>query len=128
LSNSSSKSGALSIGADHDLQRAVAVDAAKVKIALGGYVGDVCGNATLLAETPDNGGSGRVVDGHENHLGAVEVVGFEDTIDMCDLFLGDAESDLGVEARLGTDHDDAGVCVETVEDSTGSDLQGTVSC
>lgn len=113
---------ALAIRAHHDLQRAIAVHAPKVKVALGGHVGDVGGDAALLAELPDCGGGGGVVDCDEDHGGVVEVRGLEVAGDVLDLAFRHAESDFGVEACGGADDGYVGVGVEAVEDATRGDL------
>jgi len=43
------------------------VHAAKVEVALGGHVGNVGGNTSLVAQCVDNGGCGRVVNSGKNH-------------------------------------------------------------
>lgn len=97
--------------------------APKVKVALGGHVGDVGGDAALLAELPDLGGGGGVVDSDEDHGGVVEVRGLEVAGGVLDLAFRDAVEDLGVEARGGADDGYEGVGVEAVEDAAGRDLK-----
>lgn len=82
--------------------------AAKVKIAFRRDVGDVGGDPALLAELPDHGRGGRVVDGHEHHgEGCVgEVRGVEGPVDVGYLFLGDAVGYFGVETRVRAHHGD----------------------
>ena len=119
--------GPVAVCADHNLQRAVAVDAAKVKVALGGHVGDVCGDAALLAQLVDLRRGVRVVDGRQHHVDAVEVRGLELAVDMVDLALLDAVGDLFVEAVAGRHDGDVGVGIEDVDDASGRNLGFVVS-
>lgn len=99
------------------------MDAAKVEIALGGHVGNVGGDTTLLAQLPDDGRGVRVVDGHEDHAHAVvEVRGLKEAVDVGDLVLGHAVGDFRVQACGGADNCHLGVGIEAVEDAAGGDL------
>lgn len=99
----------LAVGAHHDLQRSVSVYAPKVKVALWWHVGNVGGDLPLLAQLPDCRRSRRVVNGDEDHLGAIEIARFEEPVGVCDLVLGFAELDFLVEAGGGAYDVDVGV-------------------
>ena len=58
------------VGAHHDLERAVAVDAAEVEVAFRGHVGDVGRDAVFLAQLPDLCRRSWIVDGDEDHVGS----------------------------------------------------------
>lgn len=98
------------------------MNAAEVKIALRWHVGNICRDLSLLAELPYGGRGSRIVDGYQDHLGTVEVGGFEDSVDVCDLALSDAVGHLIIETGRGTYDMDIGIGVETVEDAARSDL------
>jgi hypothetical protein len=98
------------------------VNAAKVKVTLGRYVGDVGGDPSLLAQLPDDSRCGGIVDGYQHHLGSIEVLGFEQAVDMCDLALADSVGDFVVEAGLGANDNYLCIGIEAVEDATGGDL------
>ena len=112
----------LPVGADHNLQGTVAVHAAKVEVALGGDVGDVGGDAPLLAQFPNHGRRGRVVDGHQHHVGAIEVRGDKVAVDVGNLLLGDPVRYLRVEASGRGNDRYVSVGIEAVEDTACGDL------
>lgn len=99
------------------------MNTAKVEVALGGHVGNVGGDFALLAQLPDNGRCIGIVDGDQHHVGSVEILGLENSIDVDDLFLGNAEGYFIIETGLGADDDDFGVGIEAVEDPACGDLQ-----
>ncbi len=100
---------ALAVGADHDLQRPISMHAPKVEITLGRNVGYVGRDATLLAQLPDLRGRLRVVDGHENHVGTVEVGRLKVAVRVGDVSLGNPVGHLGVQAGGRRDDGDMGV-------------------
>lgn len=114
--------GPVAIGADHDLQRPVAVDAAKVKVAFRGDICDVCSYAPLLAQFVDLRRCFWVVHGSQDHVDTVEIRGLELAVDIIDLALVDAVGDLVVEAFARGDDGYFGVGVEDVHDAPGSNL------
>lgn len=129
LADARGEAGALAVGAHHDLERAVAVHAAEVEVALGGDVGDVGGDAMFLAELPYLGRRGGVVDGDEDHVGRgvcgrerLEIGRSEHAVHVGNLAIVDAVTHLRVEAGRRAHDDDAGVSVEDVEDPAGGDL------
>ena len=99
----------------------------EVEVAFRRHVRDVRGDIFLLAEFPDLGRGGGVVDGGENEreLG-VQVAGEEDAVVVGYLVKGNAVGDFGVEARTRRDDGYFGVGVEDVEDAAGGYLGGLV--
>ena len=98
--------------------------AAKVEVALGRHVGDVGGDAPLLAQLVDLRRGRRVVDGREHQVGVVEIAWLEGAVDVGHLLLCDAVGDFIVEAGTRRDDGDFGVGVEDVVDAAGCDLDG----
>lgn len=96
----------------------------KVEVAFRRHVGDIHGDAFLLAEGVNGGGCEGVVDGGEHHCdcGVVEIGWEEVAVDVGDEVLRDAVGDFGDEAGGGGDDGDEGVGVEQVEDAAGGDL------
>lgn len=111
--------GSVAIRANHDLQRPVAVHAAKVKIALGRHVGDVGGDALLLAQLPDGRRDVRLVDGRQHHgdTRIVQVRGLEALVEVLDLLLVDAVGDFVVQAFARAEKGHFCVGVEEVQDA-----------
>ena len=99
---------------------------AEVKVALGWYIGNVGGDASLSAQSPDGRRCGRVVDCYQYHGGVVEVRLLELAIYVGYLSLGDTEGNFGIEARSGADNGDVSVSVKAIEDATGGDLDFNV--
>lgn len=96
---------------------------AKVEVALGRNISNVGGNLLLPAELPYSGRGGGIVDGDEDHFGALEIGRFEVAIDMRHLLLADPEADFIVEARRRRDYGDGSIGVKAVKNSSGSNLE-----
>lgn len=103
--------GPVAIGADHDLQRPVAVDTTKVKVAFGRDICDVCSYAPLLAQLVDLRRGLWVIHCSQDHVNTVEIRGLELAVDIIDLALVDAIGDLVIEAFAGGHDGDFGVGV-----------------
>lgn len=103
---------------------------AKVEVAFRGHIGDVHGDAFLLAECVDVRGCKRVVDGGEHHCdpGVVEVGREEVAVDVGDEVLRDAVGDFGGEASSRGDDGNECIGVEEVEDAAGGDLRAGRGC
>ena len=106
------------VGANHDLQGAIAMHASKVEIAFWRHIRDVGGDFPFFAQFPYLGRGFRVIDGCHDHVGAVEVGRDEFPVNVVDLSLLDPMSHFGIEAIFGRDDGDFGVGVEDIEDST----------
>lgn len=117
-----SQSGAFTIGADHNLEGPVTVDTAKVKVAFWWYIGNVGRHFTFLAQFPDDGRGSWVVNGNKNHGCAIQVGGFEETIDVGNLGLFNTVGYFGIEARGRADNGDIGIGIEAVEDPARGNL------
>lgn len=74
------------------------MDAAKVEIAFWGHIGDISRYPAFLAQFPYLCGCLWVVNGYQDHIGAVEIGGFEVPRRVGDLALSDSVCDFGVEA------------------------------
>ena len=81
----------------------------KVKVALGGNISDVGWDPLLLAEFQHLCRGLRVINGAQHHIRIVQVGGFEISIDMGDLFLGDSVGNFFVQSTGRADDGDAGV-------------------
>jgi hypothetical protein len=93
------------------------VYAPEVEVAFGWYIGNIGRDFALLAQLVDGRRRCGVVYRNEHHLGAVQVVGLEDTVGVGDLPLIAAVFDFFVEAGGRAYDVDFGIGVETVEDS-----------
>ena len=95
--------------------------ASEIKVALGRDIGDVGGDALLLAQLPDGRRDVRLVDGSQHHGDArvVEIRGLEALVEVFDLLLVDAEGDFVVEAGARAQQGYFGVGVEEVENAAG---------
>lgn len=113
---------AVSVGADHHLQRTVAMHAPKVEVALRRHIGNVGGYPLLLAQLPHLCGGFGVVNGAQDHVRVVEVCRLEVSVDVRDLAFGDSKGDLIV--QTGGRADDYHFCigVEGMEDPASSYL------
>lgn len=98
------------------------MDAAKVKVAFGRHIRNVCGNLLLLAQLPDYRGRLWVVNGHHDHVCIVEIGGFEDSVDVCDLLFGNAMGDFLIQARSRAHDSNVGVGIEAVENAASGNL------
>lgn len=98
------------------------MDAAKVKVAFWWHIRDVGGNLLLLAQLPDHRGRIWVVNGHHDHVCIIEIGRFEDSVDVCDLLLGNAMGDFFIQARSRTHDSNVGVGIEAVEDAASGNL------
>ena len=97
--------------------------AAKVEVTFWGYVGDVRGNATFLAELEDLGRGFRVVDSGQYHVDIVKVRWLKFAVYVGYLIAGDTVCDFVVKAGAGADDGDFGISIEDIEDTAGSDLR-----
>lgn len=97
--------------------------AAKVEIAFGRNVGDVCRDPAFFAQLPHLCGCLGIINGTENHIGIIEIARLEITIDMSHLLLSNPISDFFVQTRFGTYDGHAGVRIESIQYSTRSDLK-----
>lgn len=116
--------GTVSIGADHDLQRAVSMHAAKVKVAFGRDVGNVGSDPLLLAQLPYLRRSFGIINGSQDHgdVRVVEVRGLEFAVVVLDLILLYPVCDLIVETISGADEDDFCIRIQQIQDAAGSHL------
>lgn len=122
LAHDAGEPGPITVGADHDLQRAVAMHAAKIEVALGRHVGDVGRDVALLAQRPDARRGGRVVDRGQHHVCAVQVARLEGSVHVLHLALRHAVRYFAVQTRAWTHDGHFGVGVEDVQDSACGDL------
>jgi hypothetical protein len=114
--------GAVAVGADHDLQRPIAMHTAEVEVALGRHVGNVGRYPLLVTQLVDLGRGFGVVDGRQDHVDSFEIRRFEFAVHQLDLLLGDAVGHLVVQPGPGRDDGDFCVGVEHVHDAPGSNL------
>lgn len=98
LADQTSQLRAIPVRADHNLQRAIPVDTAKVEVAFRWDICDVCWDPSLLAQLPDLRRGFRVVNGAEHHVGIVQVAWLEGTVDIRHLLLGDSKGHLLVQS------------------------------
>ncbi|KAH9871005.1 hypothetical protein J1614_006579 [Plenodomus biglobosus] len=121
----------IAIGADHDLQWPITVDAAKIEVALWRDISNVGRDASLLAQFVYLRRGFRVVDCGQDHVDSIEIRGFELAVDIVNLLLLYPIGDFFVEALARGHEGDFGVGVEHVDDATGGDLdfcQSSTAC
>ena len=97
--------------------------APEVEITLWGHVGNVGGDLLLFAKLPDYCRGSRIIDSHKDHLCALKVLGLKDSVDVGHLFFRNTMENLRVEARGRANDGDIGIGIETVQNTTGSDLR-----
>ncbi len=96
--------------------------ASKVEIAFGGYVSDVCWYALLLAKLVYLAGSFGIINRGQDQVDAIQVGGFEFTIDIINLALFYPVGDLVIEALARCDNGDFCVGIEDVDNAACRDL------
>lgn len=103
------------------------MNAPKIKVAFGRYVCNVRGYILLFAKLPYNCRGCRVVDCHQDHVGAFEIGRLKDSVDMGDLFLFNSVRNLFIEARRRTDDNDIRISVEAMDNAASRNLLYVVS-